>query len=55
MTVSNSVHVVDAWNETTGVSVVRVFKDKAAAQRAWQRLQTKPGVWFGAVIKRAIL
>jgi hypothetical protein len=53
--VSNTVYVVDAWNETTGVSVVRVFKDKSAAQRAWQRLQSKPGSWFGAVIKRAIL
>lgn len=52
---SNSVYVVDAWNETTGVSVVRVFKARVAAQRAWQRLQSKPGIWFGAVIKRAIL
>lgn len=47
------VYVVTAWNERTGVDVVQVFSDKAAADRMWEKFRGKPEI-FGAVYKRAV-
>lgn len=47
------VYVLTAWNERTGVDVVQVFSDKAAADKGWEKFRDKPEI-YGAVYKRAV-
>ena len=47
------VYVLTAWNERTGEDVVKVFSEKAAADKAWQRFEGKPEI-YGAVYRRTV-
>ena len=47
------VYVWTAWNERTGVDVVRVFSDRAAADRAWDKFRDTPAI-YGAVYRRTV-
>jgi len=50
---SGVVYVLTAWSERTGVDVVQVFSDKAAADRAWEKFRDRPEI-YGAVYKRTV-
>lgn len=47
------VYVLTAWNERTGVDVVRVFSNKAAADKAWEKFEDKPEI-YGAIYRRIV-
>lgn len=42
------VDVRTAWHQRTGVAVVRVFSDKSAADKAWEKFRDEPQI-YGAV------
>ena len=48
------VYVLDAWNDTTQVAVVRVFTKRPAAVKALERLTATPGDWYAGIVKRVV-
>ena len=48
------VYVVDAWNDTTQASVIKVFTTREKAERALERIMNRPGKWYAGVVKRTV-
>ena len=45
------VYVLDAWNDTTQMSVIAVFTTREKAGRALERVMKRPGKWYAGIVK----